>query len=57
VNVTAQQPCLAGAAVAAPAAVRQIERGLPRGIEQRLIGGSLEAAAGIGEGNVQLFSR
>jgi hypothetical protein len=53
VNFTAQQACLAGAAIAAPAAVRQVERGLPRGIEQRLIGASIEAAAGIGEGNVQ----
>jgi hypothetical protein len=38
VNFAAQQPRLASTAIAAFAAVRQIERSVSRRIEQRLIG-------------------
>ena len=46
VNFAAQQPRLAGAAIAAFTAVRQIEPGVSRRLEQRLIGRGLKAAAG-----------
>jgi len=46
VNFTAQQPRLAGAAIAAFAAVRQIKFSVRRCVEQRLIGRGLKAAAG-----------
>jgi hypothetical protein len=51
VDLAPHEARLAGAAVAAPAAVRQIQGGSLCRIEQRLFRCGLEAAAGIDDGD------
>ena len=57
VDLAAHEARLAGAAIAALAAVRQVQGGALRRIEQRLIRCGLEAAAGVGDGDDQLWAR